>query len=436
MPCLWPCAVFFGPARERTEEFMQVLFKNASVYENGEMKKQDMLFDGAALSRFSSSAVCGDLVTVDNCIILPGFCDVHVHFREPGFSYKETMESGSAAAAHGGYTAVMTMPNLSPVPDSVPNILAEKKRIDEGALIPTYPYAAISIGERGEELSDMEALAEYTLAFSDDGRGVQSDELMEEAMRRAKRLGKIIAAHCEVNSLLRGGYIHDGEYAKRMGHRGICSESEFGQIERDIGLVRKTGVSYHVCHVSAKESVELIRRAKAEGLDVTAETAPHYLTLDEGDLIEDGRFKMNPPLRAAEDRLALIEGILDGTIEMIATDHAPHSAEEKSRGLAGSLMGVVGLECAFPVLYTKLVMTGVITLPKLVELLSENPRKRFGIESDPGFTVFSAEEYEIDPESFLSMGRATPFSGMRVFGRCLATVTGGKAVYIDEKILR
>ena len=364
--------------------------------------------------------------------VFPGFCDVHVHFREPGFSYKETIASGSRAAARGGYTAVCTMPNLSPVPDSKEHLKEQTDLIARDAVIGVYPYGAITVGEAGKELSDMEGMAPDAIAFSDDGRGVQSDDMMREAMLRAKALGKMIVAHCEVNELLRGGYIHDGTYAAEHGHRGICSESEYAQIKRDLELVRETGCAYHVCHISAKESVALIRAAKAEGLDVTCETAPHYLVMDDADLQEDGRFKMNPPLRDKTDREALVEGILDGTIDMIATDHAPHSAEEKARGLEKSLFGIVGLETAFPLLYTKLVKTGILTLERLIDLLVYNPRKRFGIKDDGSFSVWDLEEeFDVDPEEFLTKGRATPLTGMHLFGRNLATVCNGKVVYMQ-----
>lgn len=377
----------------------------------------------------------GLLSAVENYIIVPGLCDVHVHFREPGFSYKETIVSGSAAAAHGGYTAVCTMPNLSPVPDSAEHLQVQLDAIKRGAAIKVLPYGAITVGEKGEKLADMEAMSDKVCAFSDDGKGVQNDEMMREAMTAAKRLGKIIAAHCEDNSLLFGGYIHDGEYARMHGHRGISSASEYKQIERDLRLAEETGCAYHVCHISTKESVELIRQAKARGVNVTCETAPHYLVLCDEDMQEDGRFKMNPPLRSREDKKALIEGIKDGTIDMIATDHAPHSAEEKGRGLEKSLMGVVGLETAFPVLYTEFVMKNIITLDRLVELMSFKPKERFGIDTNNDFAVFDiSEAYKIDPEDFLSMGRATPFARREVFGRCLLTVHGGKAVYKAEAI--
>ena len=396
--------------------------KKVRKLDMGEVSKEILFsLDGSA-SAFDS----------EKYIAFPGFCDVHVHFREPGFSYKETIKSGCAAAARGGYTAVCTMPNLSPVPDSGENLKVQTDIIKRDALIHVLPYGAITVGEKGEELAELEAMAPDVVAFSDDGRGVQSDDMMRQAMLRAKALGKMIVAHCEVNSLLRGGYIHDGEYARAHGHRGICSESEYAQIERDLRLVRETGCAYHVCHISAKESVELIRRAKAEGLDVSCETAPHYLLLDDSMLQEEGRFKMNPPIRAKADRQALIEGILDGTIDMIATDHAPHSAEEKSRGLEKSAFGIVGLETAFPVLYTGLVKTGIISLEKLVELLSIRPRQRFHIPLGNDFCLWDLESSDvIDPERFASMGRATPFAGMSVQGRCVLTVYQGRAVYMD-----
>ncbi len=417
---------------------MKTLFRGALVYDNGIMKKQDVVFDGVCLSAFDGDfASFSPRAIFDNIAIFPGFCDVHVHFREPGFSYKETMESGSSAAAHGGYTAVLTMPNLKPSPDSIEGVEEQLAAIRRGASIAVIPYGTITKGSLGDELSDMEAIAPKVAAFSDDGRGVQSEEMMLAAMQKAKSLGKMIVAHCEDNSLLRGGYIHDGEYARAHGHRGICSESEWGPIARDVELLKKSGAAYHVCHVSTKESVEIIRRAKAEGVDITCETAPHYLTLDDSRLEEDGRFKMNPPLRAREDREALVAGLLDGTVDMIATDHAPHSYEEKSRGLPGSMMGVVGLETAFPVIYTELVKTGVITLEQAVELLSTRPRARFGITSDVGFTVFDLGcEYTVDPEKFLSKGRSTPYKGARVFGKCLATVYSGRAVYLDEDLIK
>ncbi len=355
--------------------------------------------------------------------VMPGFCDVHVHLRQPGFCYKETIKTGTEAALAGGYTDVCSMPNLKPVPDSKEHILEQVEIIKNDAVIHVHPYGAITVGEMGEELADLEGMAEYAAAFSDDGRGVQSEEMMICAMRKAKELGKVIAAHCEDNSLLFGGYIHDGEYAKTHGHRGICSESEWKPIERDVKLVAETGVKYHVCHVSTKESVEIIRQAKKNGIDVTCETAPHYLVLSDKDLQEDGRFKMNPPLRSEADKLALIEGILDGTIDMIATDHAPHSAEEKGAGLEKSMMGVVGLETAFPIMYTYLVKTGTLTLKKVCEIMSKNPRARFELpEKDGEFSLWDLdEEYEVNPDNFKTKGRSTPFAGVKVFGKHIAT---------------
>ena len=389
---------------------------------------------GCSVDDFVSSCapVMDALASVDapQYAVFPGFCDVHVHFREPGFSYKETMETGSKASARGGYTDVCTMPNLSPVPDSREHLAQQLELIRQGALIRVYPYGAITVGEKGETLADLEGMAPDVIAFSDDGRGVQSDEMMRAAMERAKALDKMIVAHCEVNDLLRGGYIHEGAYAAAHGHKGICSASEYEQIARDLRLAEEIGCKYHVCHISTKESVDIIRKAKARGVDVTCETGPHYLVMDDSMLQEDGRFKMNPPIRSEEDRKALVEGICDGTIDMIATDHAPHSAEEKSKGLAGSAFGVVGIETAFPVLYTHLVKPGIITLEKLIALLTVNPRNRFGIPADGSFTVWDlGKEFTVDPKEFLSKGKATPFTGWKLFGRCVMTVCDGKVVY-------
>ena len=386
----------------------------------------------SALAAWRSSLKTeGELVSSSKYAVFPGFCDVHVHFREPGFLLKETIATGCASAAAGGYTAVCTMPNLDPVPDSPEHMQVQLDAIRRDATIAVYPYAAITVGEKGETLVDLEALAASAIACSDDGRGVQSREMMKEAMLRAKAQGKLIAAHCEDNSLLHGGYIHDGEYAGAHGHKGICSESEWGPIARDLELVRETGCSYHVCHISTKESVELIRKAKQEGLDVTCETGPHYLVMDDSMLQEEGRFKMNPPLRSAEDRKALVEGLLDGTIDMIATDHAPHTAAEKGKGLAGSAFGVVGLETAFAVMYTHFVKPGLITMDKLMELMVFAPRKRFGIPLESGdYTVWDLEaQVTVDPDTFQSKGRATPFAGAKLFGRCVATFKNGNAVY-------
>ena len=438
---------------------MSTVFRNAKIYQDGKFLIRDIKLQDGML----------ETEVIDDCLILPGFADVHVHLREPGFSYKETIRTGTMAAARGGYTVVCPMPNLDPVPDTREHLEEELKIIRRDARIRTIPYGAITKGEKGLQLSDMEDMAASVCAFSDDGRGVQSAQVMRDAMLRAKSLGMLITAHCEVNDLLRGGYIHDGSYAAAHGHKGICSASEYEQIARDIELARQTGCGYHVCHISTRESVELIRRAKAEGVDITCETGPHYLLLCEDDLQEDGRFKMNPPLRSAQDKEALIRGIQDGTIDMIATDHAPHSAEEKSKGLAGSAMGIVGLETAFALLYTCLVLPGVISLEKLVQLMAVNPRNRFGLpgftagaprqddgtpdhivkpriqpvcmtDADSGesidlqdFTVFRIGTSDrIDPKEFLSMGRATPFAGWEVKARCLLTVCGSEPVYRNE----
>ena len=390
----------------------------------------------ASFSQGLVSFFCGGALGVFNSprfAVFPGFCDVHVHFREPGFSYKETIATGSRAAARGGYTDVCTMPNLNPVPDSPERLRRQQELIRRDACIHVHPYGAITVGQKGEQLADLSGMAGSCIAFSDDGRGVQRDELMRQAMAEAKRLGKMIVAHCEVNDLLRGGYIHDGEYARAHGHRGICSESEWVQIARDLELVKEIGCAYHVCHISTKESVAIIRKAKSEGVNVTCETGPHYLILDDSFLREDGRFKMNPPLRGKEDREALVEGLLDGTIDMIATDHAPHSAEEKSKGLEKSAFGIVGIETAFPLLYTYLVKPGILSLERLVELLTVNPRTRFGIEGKGAFTVWDLEAVSrIDPSEFLSMGKSTPFTGWQVSGKCMATVCDGKIVYKGE----
>ena len=362
--------------------------------------------------------------------VFPGFCDVHVHFREPGFSYKETMETGSKASARGGYTDVCTMPNLNPVPDSKAHLAQQLELIKNNAVIHVYPYGAITVGEQGEALADLEGMAPDVIAFSDDGKGVQNEEMMRQAMLKAKKLGKMIVAHCEVNDLLHGGYIHDGEYAKLHGHKGICSASEYEQIARDIRLAEETGCPYHVCHISTKESVRIIREAKARGVDVTCETAPHYLIMNDMQLQEEGRFRMNPPIRSEEDRLELVRGIQDGTIDMIATDHAPHSAEEKSGGLAGSAFGVVGIETAFAAMYTHMVLPGIITLERLIEMLTVNPRNRFGIPQGNSYTVWDlSKEITVEPAEFLSMGKATPFEGLKMMGQCVMTVCDGKVVY-------
>ena len=413
--------------------------KGCEVFAGGSFVSADVEVSDGVVSAVRPGIVPGEGVSVynfNNCLLVPGLVDVHVHLREPGFSYKETIRSGSEAAAHSGYSAVCAMPNLEPVPEDAATLAQELDIIARDAKIDVLPYGAITRGQKGAQLADMSAMAARVCGFSDDGHGVQSAELMRSAMLEAKRLGKPIAAHCEDNSLLRGGYIHDGEYARTHGHRGICSESEWGPIARDIELLRGTSCAYHVCHISTAESAELIRRAKAEGLDITCETGPHYLLLSDADLQEDGRFKMNPPLRGEADRRALIDALLDGTIDMIATDHAPHSAEEKSRGLEGSAFGITGLETAFPVLWTGLVEPGIISRERLVELMSTAPARRFGIESgietgrSASFAVFDTETtYTIEPAAFVSKGKATPFAGREVRGRCVLNILRGREVW-------
>ena len=415
------------------------VLKGAKVYVEGNFVETDITICNDTIESVGPADSNYPVIDCVGYHIFPGFTDVHVHLREPGFSYKETIKTGTMAAARGGYTAVCSMPNLNPVPDSIETLKIQKEIIEKDAVIDVYPFASITKEEKGEELSDIENLAKHCIGFSDDGRGVQSAEMMEEAMRRVKAKNSIISAHCEDNALLYGGYIHDGEYAKKYNHRGICSESEWGPIKRDIELIKKTGVKYHVCHISTAESVDLIRKAKKDGLPISCETGPHYLVFNDGDLKEEGRFKMNPPIRSERDRLALIDGILDGTIDMIATDHAPHSSDEKSKGLEKSLMGVVGIETAFPVLYTKLVKTGIITLNKLIELMHGAPMKVFGIGNDikvgekANLTVFDLnKEYKINPSEFLSMGKATPFEGDIVYGKCMLTIYKGDIVWKEN----
>ena len=423
---------------------MKYLLKNGLLFTKDGFRPVDLsVAEGRIISVAGGLEAAAGAVAIDlhHAAVFPGFVDVHVHLREPGFSYKETIRTGSLAAARGGYAHVCAMPNLNPIPDSLEALNVQREIIARDAAVHVHPYGAITRGERGEALADMEAMAPYTAGFSDDGRGVQSEAMMREAMGEAKRLGKIIAAHCEDNSLLRGGYIHDGDYARAHGHRGICSESEWGQIARDLRLAEETGCAYHVCHISAKESVDLIRQAKARGVDVTCETGPHYLVFSDQDLQEDGRFKMNPPIRSREDRAALIEGLLDGTIDMIATDHAPHSAEEKGRGLEKSAMGVVGLETAFAAVYTHLVKPGILSMERLMALLNGNAVKRFGFgtpleEGQPAdLTVFDLDKpYVVDPERFQTMGRATPFAGMELYGLCLLTMINGEIVWKEDGI--
>ena len=424
---------------------MRYLLQNAQILSSGGVfRAADVLLSGGRIVSIGDRISCpADAVSIDlhKAVLFPGFVDVHVHLREPGFSYKETIRTGTLAAAHGGFAHVAAMPNLDPVPDCAAALAVQRAIIEKDALVHVHPYGAVSVGEKGERLADLDGLAPGVIAFSDDGRGVQSESLMREAMMQCRRLGKILAAHCEDNSLLHGGYIHDGAYARAHGHRGICSESEWGPIARDLRLAEETGCAYHVCHVSTKESVALIRAAKRRGVDVTCETAPHYLTFTDEDLQEDGRFKMNPPLRAREDRDALIEGLLDGTIDMLVTDHAPHSREEKARGLEKSAMGVVGLETSFAASYTALVQTGILPLGKLVDLMHGAPMRRFGCgtelaEGQPAdLTAFDlTKTYTVDPETFLTIGRATPFAGRALTGVCKLTMIGGEPVWKEETL--
>ena len=418
---------------------MGYLLRDVTVHREGGTERRDLVLKNGRLIFQQDAAAAGALIPVSGreLHLFPGFTDVHVHLREPGFSYKETIASGSRAAARGGFTTVITMPNLKPVPDSLMNLQQQLDVIARDAVIRVLPLGAITVGQQGAQLADFSGMAPFVAGFSDDGRGVQANALMREAMVQAAALQKIIVAHCEDESLLSGGYIHEGEYAKRHGHKGISSQSEWAQVQRDIQLVAETGCSYHVCHVSTKESVELIRQAKAKGIDITCETAPHYLVLTDMDLKEDGRFKMNPPIRSAADRDALIQGLKDGTVDMIATDHAPHSAEEKGKGLAGSMNGVVGLETAFPVLYTHLVKPGVLSLDRLIEAMSAAPNARFGVTPQEDWTLFDlGATATIDPEDFLSLGKASPFTGMAVSGKCLLTISQGRVAYQDPAIFQ
>ena len=418
---------------------MNFVISDVNAYVDGCFKKCSVVVENGVITSVSEDAACvigAEKINGKGLYLMPGFSDVHVHLRTPGFEYKETMETGTMAAARGGFTHVCSMPNLSPVPDSKEHLKLQLGAIKKDAKVAGYPYGSITVGQKGQELSDLDGMASDVIAFSDDGRGVQDAAMMKSAMIKAKALGKMIVAHCEVNDLLRGGYIHDGEYARLHGHRGICSESEWKQIARDIELAKETGVDYHVCHISAKESVEIIRQAKKDGVSITCETAPHYLIFNDMDLIEHARFKMNPPIRSEEDRLALIEGIIDGTIDVIATDHAPHSEEEKTRGLEKSLMGVVGLETSFSAMYTYFVKTGKITMEHLMKLMHDTAKARFGIGGEiavgnkADFTLFDLnEKYTVNPDEFATKGRFTPFEGMELYGVCKMTVYNGEMVY-------
>ncbi len=419
---------------------MGLLLTGGSVYMDGAFQKADICVDAGRIVSISPELPHEGhrVVSVPQCFLLPGFVDVHVHLREPGFCHKETVATGTLAAAAGGYTAVCSMPNLKPVPDSVEHLQEQLTAIEKDALVHVYPYGAITCGQKGEEMADLDGMAANVAGFSDDGRGVQSADMMRRAMVKAKALGKPIVAHCEDESLLAKGWaIHDGVFAKEHGLIGNDPASEWKQVERDIELVRETGCQYHICHVSTKETVALVRKAKAEGLSVTCETGPHYLLLTDEDLQDDGRFRMNPPIRSKEDRAALIEGLLDGTVDCIATDHAPHSAEEKSRGLAGSLNGIVGLECAFAALYTGLIKPGIVPMETVVNALTVNPRKIFGFEggvltegTPADLTVFDPTlSYTVDPGQFRSMGHATPFAGDKMDGKIVMSVCGGEIVF-------
>lgn len=421
---------------------MEHLLKNAMVYTGGRLKAADICIAAGRIVSISAHQTAKPgavVIDLHHAAVFPGFVDVHVHLREPGFSYKETIATGTRACAHGGFTHVCSMPNLSPVPDSLAHLQFQLDLLARDACVHVRPIGAITVGEQGQALAELEALAPHVAAFSDDGRGVQSAQLMQQAMVRVQKLNGLITAHCEDNSLLRGGYIHDGQYARLHGHRGICSESEWRPIARDLALAEQTGCRYHVCHISTKESVALIREAKRRGVDVTCEVGPHYLVFNDLDLQEDARFKMNPPIRSEEDRQALLAGLADGTIDMIVTDHAPHSAEEKSRGLEKSAMGVVGIETSFPVCYTHLVRTGLISLQRLVELMHDAPMARFGLGTalqagEPAnLTVFDLEKtFVVDPAAFESMGKASPFTGMQLHGVCKLTMVDGKIVWEES----
>ena len=417
----------------------RVILKSGRIVRGGTSEMADVVVCDGKIVQIAPEVTVAEGDKVVDCegkVVMSGLVDLHVHLREPGFEAKETIATGTAAAAHGGFTTVCSMPNLNPAPDTVEHLQVQLDAIKRDAVVKVLPYATITRERYGRELVDFAALKPMVAGFSDDGSGVQNDGVMRAAMAEAVKTDAIIAAHCEVNELLKGGYIHDGEYAAKHGHKGICSESEWQQIERDIELAGECGCRYHVCHISTKESVELIRQAKQRGVKITCETGPHYLTMCDMDLQEEGRFKMNPPIRSAEDRDALVEGIKDGTIDVVATDHAPHTLEEKSRGLAGSAMGVVGLETSFAVIYTKLVREGVITLEKAVELMSEAPRKIFNLGGGlcegqaADIAVFDLEaEFDVNPEDFHSKGRSTPFEGWHLWGECCLTMVDGKIVW-------
>lgn len=418
---------------------VSLLISGAKVWLEGSFVQRDVLVEDGRIVEISDHITPREgirTVEASGKMLLPGLVDMHVHLREPGYGYKESIHSGTRASARGGFTVVCPMPNLNPAPDSLEHIKEQFDIIERDAIIEVLPYATITTARKGEECVDYETLAPLVAGFSDDGSGVQSAERMEEAMRGIAATGKILAAHCEVESLLRGGYIHDGEWAKAHGHKGICSESEWAEVRRDIEIAERTGCRLHCCHISTKESVELIRQAKRRGVKVTCETAPHYLALCDEDMREEGRFKMNPPLRSRADMEALREGVADGTIDVIATDHAPHSAEEKSKGLEKSAMGVVGIETSLAAIYTFMVASNLISLERLVEIMSLTPRRLLGLGEgikrgaviDATLVDFGAE-YTVDPAEFLSKGKSTPFEGMRLRGQVLLTIAGGKIAY-------
>ena len=416
-----------------------MLITGAKVWCEGGFATCDVLVEEGRLVRIADNIAPIEGVRVVEAAgkyLLPALVDMHVHLREPGYSYKETIASGTAAAAKGGFSMVCPMPNLNPAPDTLAHLKEQLSIVERDAVIGVMPYATITTARKGNECVDYEALAPYVAGFSDDGTGVQSEEVMERAMNGIAPTGKILAAHCEVESLLNGGYIHDGEWCKAHNHKGICSESEWGEVKRDIELAEKTGCRLHICHISTKESVELIREGKKRGVRVTCETAPHYLALCDEDMREEGRFKMNPPLRSRADMEALREGVADGTIDVIATDHAPHSAEEKSKGLEKSAMGVVGIETSLAATYTFMVGGGVISLERLVEIMSLTPRRLLGIgggivlgEMLDATLVDLNKEFCVEPAKFLSMGKSTPFEGMRLRGEVLMTIANGRLAY-------
>lgn len=424
-----------------------ILLKNGrQINENNELVAVDLLVKDGIIIEMNECIENTEAQVYDLAgkLVSPGLIDVHVHLREPGYERKETIETGTKAAARGGYTTIAAMANTIPVPDSMESVTYIEGLLQQSAQVRVFPYAAITLGERGQEIVDVEALSETSiLGFSDDGRGIQEAGVMYQAMQRAKAVNKPIVAHCEDDSLLFGGYLHDGEYAKANGHRGILSVSESAQIARDIMLAQATGVHYHICHISTKESVELVRFAKAQGINVTAEVSPHHLILCDTDIVnDDPNFKMNPPLRADADRIACVQGLLDGTIDVIATDHAPHHEDEKAWGIETAPFGIVGLETAFPLMYTKFVKTGKMTLKQLIDCMSTKPANIFNLPygtlevgAAADITIIDLDkEMEIDSSQFLSKGKNTPFNGYNVTGWPVMTLVGGRVAYKDEQM--